>query len=66
VLSILGSLLLYFPVVLGFLAIYFSSQVDRRFSRGDVAGAERASNSAKAWGVVSIVVGLLGLLVTIA
>jgi hypothetical protein len=56
-LSIVGVL---FSVVFGAFAIYFSAQVGRRWDRGDVDGARRASRTARTLGIVAIVVGAIG------
>lgn len=50
-------IVLVFPFIFGFLALYFSIQVGQRFARGDVQGAQRASKYARVWGVVGLVVG---------
>lgn len=43
----------------GIVAIYYSSQVSSRFDSGDYAGAEKASERAQLWIIISIVVGLI-------
>lgn len=45
--------------VFGFIALYFSNQVGARMARGDRQGAQSASGSARAWGIVGLVVGVL-------
>jgi hypothetical protein len=56
-LSIVGLLCSF---LFGAIAIYFSVQVGRRWDRGDVEGARRASRSARTLGIVAIVVGVIG------
>jgi len=49
-----------FSVIFGAFAIYFSAQVCRRWDRGDIDGARRASRTARTLGIVAIVVGAIG------
>ena len=56
-LSIVGVL---FSFVFGAIAIYFSVQVGRRWDRGDLDGARRASRTARRIGIIAIVVGVIG------
>jgi hypothetical protein len=56
-LSIVGLLC---SLLFGAIAIYFSVQVSRRWDRGDVDGAQRASRTARTLGIVAIVVGVIG------
>jgi len=56
-LSIVGVL---FSFVFGAIAIYFSAQVGRRWNRGDLDGARRASRTARTIGIIAIVVGVIG------
>lgn len=44
----------------GIVAVIYSSSVESRYSRGDYEGALKASNNAKIWCIVSIVLGLIG------
>lgn len=52
----LATVFLCFP--LGAVALYQALQVDRRFDRGDVEGARRASDRAGAWLVWAVAMGL--------
>jgi hypothetical protein len=56
-LSIVGVL---FSILLGAIAIYFSVQVGKRWDRGDLAGAQKASRHARTLGIVAIVAGVIG------
>ena len=56
-LSIAGVL---FSFLFGAFAIYFSVQVGRRWNRGDVEGAQRASRTARTLGIIAIIVGVIG------
>jgi len=56
-LSIVG---LLFSFLFGAIAIYFSVQVGRRWDRGDLDGARRASRTARRIGIIAIVVGVIG------
>jgi hypothetical protein len=56
------SLLVFWPG--GVVAIVYGMQVNRRLAAGDVDGATRASRLARAWGWISVAVGVVvGLLV---
>lgn len=55
--AIIATLLCCMPF--GIVAIVYAAQVDSKFNAGDYVGAQNASNTAKTWLVVSIVVGLL-------
>jgi hypothetical protein len=55
--AILATLLCCMPF--GIVAIIYAAQVDSKFNAGDYVGAQNASNTAKTWLVVSIVLGLL-------
>jgi hypothetical protein len=44
---------------LGIVAIYFATQVDARLARGDYEGAMNASNKARLWCWISIIVGII-------
>jgi hypothetical protein len=50
-------LLCFLPT--GIVAIVYASQVSSKIGVGDFQGATKASNSAKTWTIVSVVVGLL-------
>jgi interferon-induced transmembrane protein len=56
-LSIVGVL---FSFLFGAIAVYFSVQVGRRWNRGDVDGAGRASRTARNLGIIAIIVGVIG------
>jgi Interferon-induced transmembrane protein len=56
-LSIVGVL---FSFLFGGIAVYFSVQVGRRWERGDIEGARKASRTARTLGIVAIVVGAVG------
>jgi hypothetical protein len=56
-LSIVGLLC---SLLFGAIAMYYSAQVGRRWNRGDVEGARRASRTARRLGIVAIVVGVIG------
>lgn len=56
-LSIVGVL---FSFLFGGIAVYFSVQVGKRWERGDVEGARKASRTARTLGIVAIVVGAVG------
>jgi interferon-induced transmembrane protein len=58
--SIVSALLCCLP--LGAVGIYFAIQVDKRYMAGDLAGAQAASRQARTWTIVTVSVGLLGLL----
>jgi hypothetical protein len=45
---------------LGIVAIVYASQVSSKVAAGDIAGAQAASHSAKVWGILSIVLGVIG------
>jgi hypothetical protein len=55
-LSVVGFL---FSFLFGGIALYFSSQVGKRWNRGDVAGARKASRTAVVLSIVGIAAGLL-------
>ena len=55
-LSVVGFL---FSFLLGGIALYFSSQVGRRWNRGDVAGARKASRTAVILSIAGILLGLV-------
>jgi hypothetical protein len=43
----------------GIVALVFAAQVNSKLAAGDVAGAQAASNSARTWVIVAVIVGLL-------
>ncbi|KAB2337987.1 CD225/dispanin family protein [Actinomadura rudentiformis] len=43
----------------GIASIVFSTQVNSKWQAGDYAGAQKASNNAKTWAIVSAVAGLI-------
>ena len=43
----------------GIVAIIYSAQVSSKFYQGDIQGAQRASQRAEIWIIVSFVVGVL-------
>ena len=44
----------------GIVAIVFASQVDSKYAGGDYAGANEASENAKKWTNISVILGLVG------
>ena len=44
---------------LGIPAIVYASQVNNKLTQGDIQGAQIASNNAKMWMIIAIVVGIL-------
>ena len=62
--AILVTIFCFLPT--GIAAIVFASQVKSKLAAGDRAGAIEASNKAKTWTIVSVVVGLaLGIIIAI-
>jgi hypothetical protein len=55
--AILATVFCFLPT--GIVAIVFASQVSSKLAAGDRAGAVEASNKAKVWTIVSVVVGVL-------
>ena len=55
--AVLATLLCCMPF--GIVAIIYAAQVDSKFNAGDYVGAQNASNTARTWLIVSIVLGLL-------
>lgn len=53
---------LFFFLILGAVAVYYSSQVGTRLRVGNVAGAEDASKKARLFAIISIVIGVLAAL----
>ena len=43
----------------GIVALIYSAQVNSKLASGDVAGARAASGSARTWGIVAFIAGLL-------
>ena len=60
VMAILVTLLCCLPA--GVVAIIYAAQVDGKWNSGDYAGAEASSKNAKLWSLVSLGVGLVGIL----
>lgn len=60
VMAILVTLLCCLPA--GVVAIIYAAQVDGKWNAGDYAGAEASSKNAKLWSLVSLGVGLVGIL----
>lgn len=56
-LSVVGFL---FSFLFGGIALYFSSQVGKRWERGDVAAARKASRTAMILSIIGIAVGTVG------
>lgn len=52
-------------LVLGIIAIVYSSQVDSKYSFKDYMGAEQSSKNAKTLAIIAIILGILGLIYTI-
>jgi hypothetical protein len=55
--AILATVFCFLPT--GIVAIVFASQVSSKLAAGDRAGAVEASNKAKVWTIISVVVGVL-------
>lgn len=51
--------------LVGIVAIVFSSKVNNLLAQGDIAGAQRASNTAKTWCWVATALAIIGLLLNI-
>ena len=49
--------------VTGIISIIYASQVNSRFIAGDYLGAEKASKNAQIWCIVSLIIGVLGLII---
>jgi Interferon-induced transmembrane protein len=56
--AILSTIFCFLP--LGIVSIVFSAQVNSKWSTGDVAGAQRASELAKKLTIWTVVVGVIG------
>jgi hypothetical protein len=52
----------FLSLLFGGIAMYFSYQVGQHYQAGDVESSRKASRTAKAWGIVGIVVGAIGYL----
>ncbi len=67
--AIVATLCCFCPPV-GIVSLVFALQVPGKLKSGDIAGAQRASSSAKTWGIVAIILGLIinsiGLVIAIA
>jgi hypothetical protein len=62
--AILVTLFCFLPT--GIVAIVFASQVSSKLAAGDRAGAVEASNKAKMWTIISVVVGIVFVVIWIA
>ena len=51
--------------LVGIVAIVFSNKVNTLLNQGDIAGAQRASATAKTWCWVATALAIIGLLITI-
>lgn len=49
-------------LILGIIAIVFSSQVKKKFESGDFAGAEKAAKNAKLLALIAIALGVIGII----
>jgi hypothetical protein len=49
----------------GIVALVFSAKVNTLLGQGDLAGAQRASNTAKTWCIVATVLAAIGLLLNV-
>ncbi len=49
-------------LILGIIAIVFSTQVKKKFEAGDFAGSEKASKNAKLLALIAIVLGVIGII----
>ena len=57
--SILATVFCCLPF--GIVGIVYASQVDSKWAGGDFAGATEASDNAKKWTNISVILGLVGL-----
>jgi len=66
--AILSTILCCLPA--GVVSIVYAAQVNSKWAAGDVAGAQRSSQNARTWAIVSavagVVVGILYVLVVVA
>ena len=51
--------------ILGLVAIYFATQVKKKFNQGDYAGAESASKNAKLLSYIAIALFVIGIIISI-
>ena len=51
--------------ILGIVAIYFATQVKKKFEQGDYAGAESASKNAKILSYIAIALFVVGIIISI-
>jgi hypothetical protein len=58
----LGSLI---SLPFGIASIVFSTQVNSKWAMGDIAGAQDASRKAKLFAIVSVVIGVVGVIIGI-
>lgn len=52
------------PLILGIVAVIFSTQVDSKYNMGDYAGAQNASKTAQILSIISLVLAILGGVIT--
>jgi uncharacterized membrane protein YidH (DUF202 family) len=50
----------------GIPAIVYAAQVNTKWQAGDMAGAQQASNNAKLWCLISLGLGIVSTLITVA
>jgi uncharacterized membrane protein len=62
--AILSTVLCFWP--LGIASIVFSTQVNSKWARGDVEGAQASSRKAKTFAILTAVVGLVGIVIVTA
>ena len=55
-----------FNLIAGGIALYFSSQVTKRWDAGDFEGAAKASKSAKVAAIIGIVLGVIYIFMTLS
>jgi cytochrome c biogenesis protein CcdA len=70
VLSIIGTVVgLFSPccigIILGIIAVVFSSQVDSKYNSNDIEGAKSSAKNAKILAIIAIILGIIGLIMTI-
>ena len=61
--SIIACILCCVPA--GIVAIVFATQVNSKWQAGDYAGAQQASQRAKTWTIVTVVLGVIALAIAI-
>ena|ERR1051325_777485 len=49
----------------GLISVIFATQVNKKASAGDIAGAQQAAKNAKMWAIISIIVSALWLVVSL-